>query len=45
MKGSTGLPVGVQVTCMPLQEEMVLNVMKKIEKEIKFHESPEMKSQ
>lgn len=31
LKGSVGLPVGVQVTGLPYQEEVVLRVMKELE--------------
>mmetsp|Transcript_24722 Transcript_24722/g.21889 ORF Transcript_24722/g.21889 Transcript_24722/m.21889 type:complete len:123 (+) Transcript_24722:1529-1897(+) len=38
MKGSVGMPVGVQVVTAPHQDEECLNVMIQIEKEIKFFE-------
>ena len=31
LKGSVGLPVGVQVSGLPFQEEVVLRVMKELE--------------
>lgn len=40
LKGTEGLPLGVQVTTLPLKEELCLNVMRQIEKKVDFHELP-----
>ena len=40
MKNSEGMPLGVQITTLPYQEELCLNVMKQVESEIGFHELP-----
>ena len=34
MEGSKGLPVGIQVTTLPYEEELCLNVMRRIEEKI-----------
>ncbi|CAM9303295.1 unnamed protein product [Ectocarpus sp. 12 AP-2014] len=36
MRGSAGLPVGVQVMTMPFQEELALHAMREVEKAVKF---------
>jgi len=40
MKGSEGMPLGVQITALPYQEELCLNLMKQIEDGVGFHELP-----
>ena len=40
MRESEGMPLGVQITTLPFQEELCLNVMKQVEREIGFHELP-----
>ena len=42
LKGSVGLPLGVQLSCLPFKEELCLNVMKQLEDLINFHEYPEI---
>jgi fatty acid amide hydrolase len=43
--GSVGMPVGVQVVGLPFQDEMVLRVMRDLERKIQFHSIPEMANQ
>lgn len=38
MKSSKGLPMGVEVCCLPYKDEQVLRIMEIIEKGAKFHE-------
>ena len=38
MKGSEGLPLGVQVVSTPYNEEKVLYAMNEIEEEVRFRE-------
>lgn len=40
--GSEGLPVGVQVSALPWRDEMVLRVMRELERKIQFKEIPTM---
>lgn len=40
MKGSAGLPVGVQVAFLPFQDEMCLHVMKDLQDAVKFRDLP-----
>ena len=40
--GSVGMPVGVQVIALPFQDEMVLRVMRDLERKVQFKEIPEM---
>ena len=38
VKGSAGMPVGIQVVGLPFEDEKVLGFMKSLEKEVKFYE-------
>ena len=38
MKGSLGLPVGIQVCTLPWEDEKCLRVMKEVETAVGFHE-------
>ena len=38
LKGSEGLPLGVQVVSTPYNEEKVLYIMSEIEEEVRFRE-------
>ena len=40
MEGAKGLPVGVQVACLPYRDEMALRIMKEVETEICFDSAP-----
>ena len=40
MNGSAGLPIGVQVGCPPYREELVLNIMKRLERVLPKTECP-----
>ena len=40
MEESKGLPIGVQVACLPYRDEMVLRIMKEVETEICFDSAP-----
>ena len=40
IKGTVGLPLGVQITTLPYKEELLLNVMKQVETQVGFHELP-----
>jgi fatty acid amide hydrolase len=42
MKGSIGLPVGVQVMTLPWEDEKCLAIMKTLEDQIKFHQFPNL---
>ena len=44
MKGSKGLPVGIQVVSYPGNEEEVLLLMKQLEDKIRFRESNKSKA-
>lgn len=44
MKGSKGLPVGIQVVSYPGNEEEVLWVMKQLEEKIRFREENKSKA-
>ena len=37
MQGSKGMPVGVEVCCLPFRDEKALRIMQMIEKEVNFH--------
>ncbi len=37
VKGSVGMPVGIQVVGLPFEDEKVLGLMKSLEKEVKFY--------
>ncbi len=43
--GSEGLPVGVQIAALPWKDEMVLRVMKELERKIRFDDRPEIAEQ
>jgi Asp-tRNA(Asn)/Glu-tRNA(Gln) amidotransferase A subunit family amidase len=38
MKDSAGLPVGIEICSLPFKEELILKIMKVIEKGARFHE-------
>ena len=40
LKGSAGLPVGIQLSTLPFEDEKCLAIMKEIESGIQFHEYP-----
>lgn len=42
MKGSAGLPIGIQVAFPPFQDEMCLHVMKDLQDAVKFKDLPPM---
>jgi fatty acid amide hydrolase len=43
--GSEGLPVGVQVAALPWRDEIVLRVMRDLERRIRFDERPQLAKQ
>ncbi|EGR34573.1 hypothetical protein IMG5_006590 [Ichthyophthirius multifiliis] len=39
MKGSMGMPVGIQVVALPNQDEVALNIMKQIDEKVQFYKN------
>jgi len=39
MKGSKGMPLGVQVACLPFEEEKCMSLMRQLEEKVKFIEN------
>ncbi|CAM9849086.1 unnamed protein product [Choristocarpus tenellus] len=42
LRGSEGLPVGVQIMTLPFKDELALFVMKEVEKAVKFKDIPKL---
>lgn len=41
-KNTAGLPMGVQVTSYPYKDEVCLNIMEQIEKDIEFYKTTKL---
>jgi len=39
MKGSVGMPIGVQITTLPYEDEKCVNLMRQVEEEINFRKN------